>query len=269
VAFAGSPELERNALRALFRTYLDLANKPSIVLKIFLRTDIWASITTEGFREASHITRAVTIDWIRPSLLNLMLRRLLQSREVCDYYGVDPEELLRNAGLQETLLKRVFPIQVDTGRNPGTFDWMIGRTSDATGKAAPRELIHLLTEARDQQIAQIESGANPPDGEQLFDPRSLRAALPSVSKARLEQTIFAEYPDLKPYLELLRDEKATQLPESLARIWSVGPEKAAEVARRLVEVGVFEELRAADGSKFRVPFLYRSALSVTQGTAEI
>ena len=52
VAFAETPDLESNALRALFRVYLDLLALSHVRLKVFLRTDIWARITTEGFREA-------------------------------------------------------------------------------------------------------------------------------------------------------------------------------------------------------------------------
>src|SRR5437868_6233296 len=61
VAFAETHALERNALRALFRVYLDLGANEAIKLKIFLRSDIWKRITKEGFREASHITRFVTL----------------------------------------------------------------------------------------------------------------------------------------------------------------------------------------------------------------
>jgi hypothetical protein len=71
VAFAEKPELETNALRALFRVYLDLLALSNVTLKIFLRTDIWTRITTQGFREASHITRHVTISWNESSLLML------------------------------------------------------------------------------------------------------------------------------------------------------------------------------------------------------
>ena len=57
VAFAETPELEQNALRALFRVYIDLVGLKTISLKIFLRDDIWKRISDEGFREASHITQ--------------------------------------------------------------------------------------------------------------------------------------------------------------------------------------------------------------------
>ena len=35
-----------------------------MTLKIFLRSDIWRRIMDEGFREASHITRHLTISWV-------------------------------------------------------------------------------------------------------------------------------------------------------------------------------------------------------------
>lgn len=59
VAFSENAEIEARALRALFRVYLDLAGQKQIKLKIFLRSDVWQRITSEGFREASHITRYV------------------------------------------------------------------------------------------------------------------------------------------------------------------------------------------------------------------
>jgi hypothetical protein len=71
VAFAETHELERNALRALFRVYLDLAQYGHIKLKIFLRSDIWSRIVEGGFREASHITRVAELEWKPASLLNL------------------------------------------------------------------------------------------------------------------------------------------------------------------------------------------------------
>src|SRR5262249_30883148 len=88
VAFAEDIELENNALRALFRVYLDLLALSNIKLKIFLRTDIWNRITMQGFREASHITRHMTISWNRNSLLNLVIRRALHNASIRSTYGV-------------------------------------------------------------------------------------------------------------------------------------------------------------------------------------
>ncbi|HEX8132728.1 MAG TPA: hypothetical protein VF880_04790, partial [Actinomycetes bacterium] len=73
IAFAESRKLEARGLRALFKVYLDLMALRAIRLKLFLRTDIWRAITAAGFREASHITRQMTLAWGEPSLLNLVV----------------------------------------------------------------------------------------------------------------------------------------------------------------------------------------------------
>jgi hypothetical protein len=54
VAFDETADLEKNALRALFRVYRDLRQYDNIFLKIFLRSDIWERVSEAGFREASH-----------------------------------------------------------------------------------------------------------------------------------------------------------------------------------------------------------------------
>ena len=76
VAFTDSPQLESNALRSLFRVYLDTLAHSHISVKIFLRDDIWHKISASGFREASHITRTLTIAWDKQALLNLIIRSL-------------------------------------------------------------------------------------------------------------------------------------------------------------------------------------------------
>ena len=196
VAFAESPELEQNALRALFRVYLDLLDFKHIRLKIFLRSDIWNRITSEGFREASHITRHVTVNWDRSSLLNLIVRRALHNEGLRGFYDTDLGDVLKSTQSQETFFFRMCPDQVDVGPNkPTTLDWMLSRTRDGTQLNAPRELIHLLGSLRTQQLRRFELGEPPPDGEALFARPSFKQALPEVSEVRLTQTLYAEHPD--------------------------------------------------------------------------
>jgi len=268
VAFAESAELEANALRALFKVYLDILGRDHIKLKIFLRTDIWRRITTEqGFREASHITKHVTIRWDKPSLINLAIRRAVQSSELLQYANATPGAAL-GAG-QTEFLNKLFPDQVEVGPNkPKTsFDWILGRTSDGTGENAPRELIHFLNATRDEEIRRIELGATEEAGS-VFSRVAIKNALPEVSKVRLEQTLFAEYPDLRSFVMKLEGEKTLQRPESLEQIWGVGKDKAVAIAEQLVEVGFFERRGSKDSPEYWVPFLYRPALSMIQGAAE-
>ncbi len=264
VAFAERRELEQNALRALFRVYVDNLGLGNVFLKIFLRDDLWKRITAAGFREASHITRDITITWGEQSLMNLVIRRVLQNPLLCTYYHVHEDSVLASAAAQTALFYRIFPDQVDLGRNPKTFAWMLGRTRDGTGRSAPRELIHLLEAARAAQIREMEMGTEPASGEALFTRSAIRAGLPEVSRARLEQTLFAEYPELKTRIEALEGEKTEQSVASLAKAWRVQPDTARDLGQKLAEVGFFE----SRADTFWVPFLYRDALSMIQGAAD-
>jgi hypothetical protein len=269
VAFADSVGLEENALRALFRVYRDMAALSNISLKIFLRDDIWARITAAGFREASHITKSITITWDSRSLLNLVIRRALHNESIRAFYHVNPANVLASADEQEKLFYKIFPGQVDAGeRKSTTLDWMLTRTMDGTGKTTPRELIHLLSAARDQQLRLIEMGEQEPAGETLFDRTALKAALPEVSKARYERTLCAEQPALKPMLDKLEGEKTQQTPATLAKIWRVSESEALARAEKLTDVGFFQKRGSKEQPLYWVPFLYRDALKMVQGQAE-
>ena len=237
-------------------------------MKIFLRTDIWRRITESGFREASHITRALTIDWERQSLLNLIIRRTLKNPAVAVYYGVEVDEVMASIPQQEAFLRRLLPDQVDLGRNPKTFDWMLSRTQDGSGKPAPRELVHLLSSLRESQLRRFQIGHDPPPEQQLFDRAAFKDALKAVSETRLTTTLYAEYPHLKPFVEQLDNEKSQQTPETLARIWGTDEAEARATAEQLVEIGFFERRGSKEDPDYWVPFVYRDALNLVQGEAK-
>jgi hypothetical protein len=171
--------------------------------------------------------------------------------------------------LQENFFYRMCPDQVDVGPNkPNTIDWMLTRTRDGTKSNAPRELIHFLNSLREVQVKRIEVGEDAPEGEQLFARPSFKDALPEVSKVRLEQTLYAEYPAQKEFLEKLRGAKTLQTPETLAEIWGLSPEEAAVRAGDLASIGFFEPRGTRQSPEYWVPFLYRDALDLVQGAAE-
>jgi hypothetical protein len=263
VAFAETPDLERNALRALFRVYNDMLGRTNIKLKIFVRDDIWRRITQGGFREASHITKALHITWSPESLLNLLVLRLIKNASLCASLNVSAEFIKASYEQQVKLFYRFFPDKVNTGKNPPTLKWIISRTSDGSGKGNPREVIHLVDAARKKQIDLLQQGNKEPILEILIDRPAIIAALPLVSKVFYEQTLLAEDADLKRYLQAMDGQKATQRVASLALVWGVDTEEASNIARRLVDIGFFE----AKGNELRVPYILRPALNLIQGQA--
>lgn len=269
VAFAGSPDFEKNALRALFKAYLDLNDLQHVKLKIFLRTDIWNAITESGFREASHITRELVLTWERPALLQLVAQRLVRNPGLVSFYQVEPDAVRSDTREQRELFGRVYPAQVEGGPNkPQTFDWCLSRTRDGTKETAPRELIHLLSVARDLQVRSLEIGEPEAEGENLFQRAALKDALPTVSNVRLTKTIYAEYPNLRPFLEMLEGQKTNHSVDSLAAIWNMTNQETRDIALRLVDIGFFEKRGTFTEPEFWVPFLYRPGLKLVQGTAE-
>lgn len=137
VAFDQSINLEKNALRALFKVYRDLEEFDCIFLKIFLRDDIWKRITDDGFREASHITRTNTIEWSSKNLMNLIVMRALENKELIEAFGVDSNEIKADHQKQIDFYYTLFPKQVDVGeRQSDTFDWVLSRVRDGLNSCA-------------------------------------------------------------------------------------------------------------------------------------
>ena len=199
-----------------------------------------------------------------------MIRRVLANDILVETLGVDKSSVLGNFEKQKELFYRLFPAQVEQGRNKSsTLDWMVSRCADGTDRTAPRELIHLLTSLREKEIARLERGEPPASGEQLFDRPVFKAALPIVSDARLRQNLIAQNPELKQFILALEGAKTEQSAESLAAIWGIPPDVAQLTAERLVEIGFFQLRTYKDeGTTFWVPFLYRDALSMVQGRAD-
>jgi len=266
IAFTDSPELEENALRALFKTYLDFQGYDFIKLKIFLRSDIWAKISKGGFREATHITKHTTIHWDRASLLNLVVKRLLNSEKLLDAYQVDVDDVLSDFKSQEKLFYEIFPAKVDSGKNPDTFDWILGRTEDSLGGSTPRDIINLINGAIANQIGSLELGNDLTEGNELFSRSSLKAGLTFASKEKTEKYLFAEYPDLRDYFDLLHGNKSKHSLTSLAGLWSCTEDEAEKIAKRISETG-FWTIEKGAPTAYWINFIFRDGLSIVQGTA--
>jgi len=283
VAFIESRDLEKNALRALFRAYNDLRALNNVFLKIFVRDDVWGRISSGGFSEASHIIKTTQIKWDERSLLDLIAKRLSRSDELVAYAEKSflktkpistknsiPYKQLLASDFEEKkrLVESVLPDKVDTGKNPNTFEWIISRVRDGLSISAPRELIHMFETIRDLQLKRLERGEPEPDGEMLFDRGVFKEALDIVSKTRYTQTFLAEYPEFSVYTEKLKGEKSEQTANTLSRIWGISEEEAERIADELVRVGFFEQRGSAGSYTYWVPFLYRGALELIQGKAD-
>jgi hypothetical protein len=266
--FAESELLEENAIRGLFKTYLDMKKYSNIRQKIFLRTDIWNKITKKGFREASHITREITISWSMTSIVNLIIKRFVENKIIEKEYSISKNDVLSSYDNQEKLFYRIFPRQIERGeRKTNTINWIIIRTSDANEVVTPREIIHLIIELIYLQITNFNIGRDSTESENLFDRSLFKLGLEKVSKAKMEQTLFAEYSDLKEILLKFSEQRATNSIGSISRILGIDNE-IIDLINRLQKIGFLKKIENKGGVYYSIPFLYRPYLKSIQGTSE-
>lgn len=258
-------ELDKVALAALFKTYLDFKSINNIKLKIFIRNDIWERIIeNQVFSEASHIVKKVNIEWDSQSLMNLIISRALSNDELSVKLSLNKDKILSDYSEQENLYYTLFPRQVDIGKNQSdTFNWINNRIKDGKGIIAPREMIHFYNEIIANQLKSEQNGTSKPESPNIFSRDPIKQSVGEVSKTRIEQTIYAEYPELKPFIVKLTDTKAEQKIFNLRKTWGVSEEEAQKIVDHLVNIGFFEKVNTE--GYYKIPFMYRSFLNISQG----
>jgi hypothetical protein len=259
-AFTGYPQTETPALRALFRTYLDLGEFDRIKLKMFVRKDLFRKVTQGGFVNLTHINaKKIEIVWDDQDLLNLLIRRVKSNQ---DFVGTAQLQDKSN----EEVFYLLFPDQVEEGsRRPKTLDWMLSRIRDGNNVKPPRNLIELVTKAREEQL-RAEDREEPRDfepGQVLINSEAIKNALGRLSKDRVEDTLMAESGEYQEYIERFRDGKAEHNLSSLAATLGLTGGEAIAALRVLLDMGFLERT----GDTYKVPMLYRDGLNITQGKA--
>jgi hypothetical protein len=281
-AFQGFPLAEVPALRALFRTYLDLLPYERIKVKLFVRRDLFRRIVTGGFVNLTHINaRKIEITWDENDLRDLLDRRLRENTTFLDALGLTPDD-------GDDVFKTLFPDQVDPGsRKPKTWTWMMRRIRDGNDVRPPRNLIDLIKKAQGAQLRKEERDHRQYDASQpLFASESIKRGLAMLSDERVQDTLLAEAGDLAPYIEAFRGGKAEHSVATIAATLSlakprvaarprsgrgavagvargVGSSDLTQAVRALEELGFLEKL----GETYKIPSLYRDGLAVTQGKA--
>jgi hypothetical protein len=258
-AFQGYPTVERPALRALLRTYLDLLEFERLRLKLFVRKDLFRKVVQGGFVNLTHVNaKRRDIVWDEEDLRALLGRRIRGNTGFLNALGAADKS-------DEELFSLIFPHQVDVGqRRPTTWTWMMSRIRDGNNIKPPRNLIDLSKKAQEaQQRAEERHAREFNAGVPLIESEAIRKALQRLSEDRVNDTLLAEAAELAPMIERFRDGKAEHNLVSLARLLGVGEDEVRAQVKPLVELGFLEEI----GETFKVPMLYRDGLQITQGKA--
>ncbi|WP_424944127.1 P-loop ATPase, Sll1717 family [Aliiroseovarius crassostreae] len=267
--FPNDRDKEKIALRSLVRVYAAARNLPAIRIKIFMRNDLWSSITKEdGFREASHLAPVTArLDWDKSTLGEMLLKRFLLSGEFRTYFRKDESFIKSNSNDKHNFLYSLFPDNMNLyGNKPQkSFDWLVMYTQDGLGVSAPRDLIELVNSAIEYEITRLEKGDTPYKQRNLiFNHQGLNFGGSVLSKTKMEQTIFAEFPECRRFIEAFIDSSGRNFDDDkLASVWGVKQEEARKMASYLCEIGVLKKSSTKSGAtNYLIPVLYTNYLGI-------
>ena len=264
--FPRRSDLETRALRGLLRT-LRIFESRQIRVKVFLRDDILEQITSggRGFAALTHVTarQADRLAWSQDGILNLVVRRLFATETMRDVLRVDQERLAASPEYRAECFYRVFPATVYSPPNQSpTLRWIYSHTLDGREVVTPRDVIDLLTKAKQRQQDEFQDD---PDGQTdvIIGSSAIRYGLAEMSKRKRDTVLKAEFEHLWPHIARLVGGRTEYSERALQQLFG---RKATGVIDDLVAIGLFAVNRHRDGStSYTVPFLYRQGLDLTQG----
>jgi hypothetical protein len=266
--YPGDRAERQRALEALLTATMSLRRSfPRIEPKIFLRSDIWPTLS---FTNKTHLQdKQVRLNWSRKQIVDLILKGAAASpgienlvrQSVPAFSLASIESLSRSQAIKA--LAAIMPARLKShGEDHETSTWLFERIRDAHGDAFPRDIVFWLNYAADFER---KSTGRTNASDKLLRQDTLSTAYAKVSKARRE-AFLAEFPGLQAHFDRFEGQEGPQFSrqELYGLMRDLSPAED-EMLRALHEVGV---LRPLDGgvmtaSCFEVPLLYREGLSLT------
>lgn len=262
--FPSKPEIRKECLEGLFLAYIDfVARYSNIKLKIFLRTDIWSTLS---FVNKSHLTdKTTTIVWDSKELKKLLIKRAVYNKDVSDYIGFSSDSFDINL---DQYFDKLFPLKVYHGeREAKTMSWIIERSTDGLGGVYPREIINFGNYAVKEELSNGDALDNEAKHEQaLISGLSIRNAFEKVSKVKV-QSYLSEFSDLSKHFERFAGQQtAVYSQEELIKLMQGLRPEGEDMIKQLHETGVIAyssgQILTKD-SKIIVPRLFRNGLGIS------
>ena len=260
--FPRRSELEKKALRGLLRTTRFFAS-PEIRIKIFLRDDMLSNMvnSNEGFTALTHVTsrQADVLRWEENQIVDLIIKRLTANTILQKYLNVDMEKIDASAEYRHEIFYMIFPKNVYKGaKQSDTTRWIYTHTADGNNVVTPRDIIFLITKAiqKEQDIlAMNESG----ESDSCISSQAILYGHEQLSKNKRITILQAEFPHLWDQIKKLEGGKTEYKEQTLKDLFGKNWE---EIVANLVSIGVLSKNKDV----YKVPFLYREGLEVTQGS---
>jgi len=258
--------VESRALRGLLRTMRVFASE-QIRVKVFLRDDMLENLLAsgDGFTALTHLTarQADTLRWSEDQILTLVVKRLFACEALRELLGVDSQRIMASLDYRRDCFYRVFLKTVHPGsRQSSTIRWIINHCSDARGVVTPRDVIDLLTKAKQRQ--RDESSANgSSETEIVIGSSAIQYGYEQLSIKKRQTYLQAEFPHLWPHIEKFQGGKASFSEQSAERLLGT---KAKSILADLVGIGLLSMSHRGNVPTYTFPHLYRKGLDLTQGS---
>ncbi|WP_228976922.1 ParA family protein [Streptomyces sp. DH12] len=268
-AFGHSPDhrrLRSAAISGLLTKQADLAPRlKNVRFKILVRQDIWHSLRFENKSHFYGLSRR--LQWEeREEYFKVVLKRAVRAEAFREILGAVNDQL------PETDVASWSPAQVAAAwgalvgermrgeRTAFTSNWVWNRLADGNGDHSPRSLLQLFAAALEwEREEEKRSGYD----RSVLRPRSLALSLERVSEPALSALLDEEFQELRDVANALREYGRTPVGEDvLEEALGKTPEDLIGLAQEAGLIAVID----SDGAvrSFRVPDLYRWALSVTR-----
>lgn len=261
-AFQDDPALEQAALKSLLVAYKDFMGYDRVRLKLFLRTDLFDQVTTNGgFRELTHVLDRTSppMAWDSDQLLAMIMERFIFNKSIREKYGLTQENM-RDHELRQAGFFSIFTDQIEVGaRQSDSWTWMFNRIRDGNGVCTPRDL-HALVENAVRKELEILNVGGDENSETLISPAAVKAGLDRMSTDKVRTALIAENPTLEGSIRAFQRGKAEHNSDSLEKLLGESWPKTIEDLQR---IGFIERV----GESWKIPSLYRSGLEITQGAA--
>jgi hypothetical protein len=192
--------------------------------------------------------------------LTMLVKRLFADGNMQTHFKVDKEKLETRQDYRQECFYKVFPPTVHSGtRQSSTLRWMYNHTMDGRGVVTPRDILDLVTKAKQTQQDAFNASPNS-ESPWLIGPQAMLYGLEELSRRKKDTYLRAEFPHLWPDIEKFQGGKSEYSAEALQALFGKYWEKSCS---DLISIGLLTKQK----NTYWIPHLYRKGLELTQGHA--
>ena len=263
----------------------DLQSLANIKFKYFIRKDLrirWEFINIGHLKDYEKEIKWESYDLYRIALKKAFLKsddllkfvldslsKPIDAKRFKEFLKIGSYEEISNLLDEKTIddiIKIIFGEKMTpSGKGKAAYvkNWILNRISDANGDKYPRDIVHLLEEAREKEKEFMKKEKDSKN--KIISHKALLEALKEVSYRRVDEFIKDEYPYLKEVFEAFREISSPfKEKDLLNRLKKVvkKEEELLEIKEELKTIGFLKEDYRKNEKIYKIPHLFAKALNI-------